>query len=64
MDLLKEDNRDALEITVKAVKVHMQQTWADMANAQVDVTMLTVRDSSCMIFKGVPRMTTNYDFRS
>ena len=47
MELIKEDKRDALETTVKAVKVHMQKTWADMTNAHVDIMMLTIMDPLC-----------------
>ena len=47
MELIKEDKRDALETTVKALEVHMQKTWANMMNAQVDITTLTIVDPSC-----------------
>ena len=29
----------------------MQKTWADMTNAHVDITMLTIMDPSCMILR-------------
>ena len=43
----------------------MQKTWADMTNAQVDITMLTIMDPSCTTLreslKPQPVMTSDPD---
>ena len=33
MNMLKEGNKDALETMIRAIKRHMQGTWANMAKA-------------------------------
>ena len=33
MNMLRRDNKDALETTIKNVKRHIQGTWADMTGA-------------------------------
>ena len=47
LELIKEDQRDALEMMVGAVKDHMSKTWPDMATADVSIMMLTITDPSC-----------------
>ena len=47
MKMIKEGNKDALETMIRAIKKHMQGTWVYMATAQVDITILTVKDPSC-----------------
>ena len=63
MNMIKEGNKDALETMIRAVKKHMQGTWADMATAQVDITILTIKNPSCVILRESleqqPMMTSN-----
>ena len=51
MDMLRKDNRDALETIIKNVKRHIQGTWTDMTSARVDVTILTIKDPSCTLLR-------------
>ena len=51
MDMLRKGNKDVLETMIKAVKRHIQGMWTDMASAQVDVTILTIKDPSCTLLR-------------
>ena len=51
MITLRNDNKDALETTIKNVKTHIQGTWADMTGARVDVTVLTIKDPTCTLIR-------------
>ena len=47
MEMLRKDNKDALDITIRAVKKHIQGIWTDMSSAQVNVAILTIKDPLC-----------------
>ena len=51
MYMLRKDNKDALETTIKNVKRHIQGTWTDMMSTRVDVTILTIKDPSCTLLR-------------
>ena len=46
-DLIKEDRRDALEVTMGVVKNHMAKTWPNMTTTDMSITLLTITDPSC-----------------
>ena len=45
--MIRNDDREALETTVRNVKRHMQGTWGNMAGAKVEVVLLTIKDPAC-----------------
>ena len=51
MEMLRKDNKYALEITIQAIKKHIQGTWTDMTRTQVDVAILTIKDPSCTLLR-------------
>ena len=51
MDMIRKDNKDALEIMIRDVKKHIQGTWTDMISTQVDIMILTIKDTSCTLLR-------------
>ena len=51
MNMLRKDDKDALETTIKNIKRHIQGTWADMMGTRVDVTVLTIKDPVCTLLR-------------
>ena len=47
-DLLKEDCKDALVVTVWALKRHMVKSWDQMTATDVDVVIHTIHEPSCV----------------
>ena len=45
--MIKNDDKEALETTIRNVKRHMQGTWGDMAGAKVEAVLLTIKDPAC-----------------
>ena len=49
--MLRNNDKEALETTIKNVKRHIQGTWGDMTGARVDVTVLTIKDPVCTLLR-------------
>ena len=49
--MLRNNDKEALETTIKNVKRHIQGTWGDMTGAHVDVTVLTIKDLVCTLLR-------------
>ena len=49
--MIRNNDREALETTIKNVKRHMQGTWGDMTGAKVEVVLLTIKDLACTILR-------------
>ena len=47
-DLLWEEKDDALEITIKLVKNHMEKTWPKMTRANVRTLMAAIWEPTCI----------------
>ena len=48
-ELLKEDHKDALVVTIRALKRHMVRSWDQMVAAEVDAVIHTIHKPSCVI---------------
>ena len=51
IDMLRQDNKDALETTIKNIKRHIQGMWINMTSARVDVTILMIKDPVCTLLR-------------
>ena len=49
--MLRNNDKEALETTIKNVKRHIEGMWGDMTGARVDVTVLTIKDPACTLLR-------------
>ena len=62
MEMVKEDQRDAMEPTIRAVKAYMSKTWVDMATMEVGIMMLTMDPSCAALHESIdPQPVTSSD---
>ena len=47
-DLIREDRKDALKVMVKALKRKMTSQFEEMKNADIEVILKCVKDTSCL----------------
>ena len=47
-ELLKEDHKDALVVTIWALKRHIVKSWDQMVAAEVDAVICTIHEPSCV----------------
>lgn len=47
-ELMKEDRKDVLIMTLWALKRHMTRTWDDMAGADEDMVISSINEPSCV----------------
>ena len=47
-ELLHEDNKDALPLTICRLKKHMEHYWEQMKNVDVDTEVRAIKDLACL----------------